>query len=1636
MPLADIFFMDLEVRIHTHVIDRVGALLNDVHYNGTSVSEIRELYFAHKPPYICGHNFINHDKKFLLETTFNPIFQTAKIIDTFYLSMLLYPDTLTHKLSKPYKTEAHIQNDPFGDCVATRELLERMMERFGSLDPVVQSLLSELLKKDPYYEAFFTYLRLEPPTVTLYDFFKPHVLCSHETFETLLAQSPTEMGIIMVYLMGRDRTSLSYAVLQTFPKIVTLLKALLYDPSLLNLSQFAQDEFNLKGFREFDARDKGDDLFSQALPKISQKIIIESALNGESLLAILPTGGGKTFTFQMPALITARAYKALTVVISPLQALMKNHVESFREKNHNFKVAAISGYLSPIERLNAIAEVENGIIDIVYIAPEALRSNSIFSAFKKRIIARFVIDEAHCFSSWGHDFRHDYNYIATFIRDLQTQSPFQGTIPVSCLTATAKPKVIEDIKHYFLDKLNLTLVDHIASTQRNNLHYKALEVADEKEKYEMLIKEIQRIGKKAMIIYIPHNARRCQELSQKLKDDPRMGAIGLEIEPFYAKIDTEIENGKRQGRNKSEILNDFIADKIDIVVATTAFGMGIDKPNIEAVIHYETSDSLESYLQESGRGGRSEAIDAECILLYAPKDFDKLFIQQNRSKIEYAEITRILREIKNEKRNPTILSLKQIAHKAGIDTEDSAHDYEGMIKTALLELENVGILERGRNTTKIYATSLQKGENTSGMEYVRDVLDPHKERLGALYEEMIRVMATLIGRSKLEPIEVDDLSDYTGIQRNEIHTILYELAQYELIAMENDISVYMTKKVLQELEKHFELETKILTFLGSLPPYQKGFHLRDLNDSLGATINHIPLSKKILQSFTHLARLAKKNFNLKFHKDHCYIVDDFSQSDMEAVVKSRQKIARGIITTLLHKHDETHNEVEFSSTQLKKTINEMHKTLSIQGFHHTLVYMHDTLKEFKLRKGRLIYYQGVSLRKKERIQEKKPYQKLRDYNQSLALYYERKTEAIHILMEFFKKLLQEGWDKCVAFIRDYFSMEYKAFKKRYQFSETAIKRPMTQERYEEIIRNLNDEQTKIFEDKTNPAVMVLAGPGSGKTKTLVHKIASLITLEHQKPDHFLMLTHGRAAAHEFRTRLEKLIGNLAYEVEIMTFHAYALQLIGRSGATSLHEAIDHATKGLESGMIELPFKTMLVLDEYQDVGAKTYRFITAIFNHMESGKRIIAVGDDDQCINNFGGEYQAEVAFMSKFETDFGHRVDDSEEEEHLGNVACYWLLTNYRSNHNLVTFANTFAQTIPNRLKQEDLIAHHSKEGRIEIHHYPRDSSMMIHLVTTIENDPSEDIAILCRTNDAVLTLYSLLKAAGINVKYLTSKEGFGLGQLVELQEFLSQWKASSFDEAKIWLEKNYKISPHYPLACSMIEFFDSTTGNEWANVFEIFLQEIEFDEFPTTKAKVTISTMHKAKGKEFQHVYMMVENTFIRNDYDRRLLYVAMTRAKENLFIHTQDRCFDSMEPLANAVLSVTQKDTPPTTILFAMRLEDVSLGSEAAAQGVVATSPKAGETVQIEKKTNKDGTVWFKLTKERKTIGVLSAPKGGQTRLSDKICQKETQGYTLYPEATIEYVVRWEDKEKNQTYDQVLCLVRMDKDPLKTVLSQPSV
>ena len=236
-------------------------------------------------------------------------------------------------------------------------------------------------------------------------------------------------------------------VLKNHPEVERLFFLLCSSPCLEGCSYcndafdpfpILKSSFGFTGFRKY-----GDEPL--------QENAVNAAINNKSLLAVFPTGGGKSITFQVPALMSGRNAKALTVVISPLQSLMKDQVDNLEIKGIT-EAVTINGLLDPIERSKAIERVENGNACILYISPESLRSVTIERLLLKRKIARFVIDEAHCFSAWGQDFRVDYLYIADFIKQLQEKKNLEEPIPISCFTATAKPKVIEDILTYFQRK--------------------------------------------------------------------------------------------------------------------------------------------------------------------------------------------------------------------------------------------------------------------------------------------------------------------------------------------------------------------------------------------------------------------------------------------------------------------------------------------------------------------------------------------------------------------------------------------------------------------------------------------------------------------------------------------------------------------------------------------------------------------------------------------------------------------------------------------------------------------------------------------------------------------------------------------------------------------------------------------------------------------------------------------------------------------------------------------------------------------------------------------------------------------------------------------------------------------------------
>lgn len=326
-----------------------------------------------------------------------------------------------------------------------------------------------------------------------------------------------------------------------------------------------------------------------------QAEIIDSVLAGKDTLALMPTGGGKSLCFQIPALVQ----EGLCLVISPLIALMKDQVENL--KHRGIQAAAIYSGMSYDQQRVALDNCQFGPYRCLYVSPERLESEE----FRKRLvqlpITMIAVDEAHCISEWGYDFRPSYLRIAQ-IREYVSSNGEKGiTPPILALTATATPDVVDDIQ----DKLAFR-AKHVLkkSFARSNLSYVVRYCRDGEEKRQQLVHILASVPGSA-IVYV-RNRKRAEELSELLRND---SSIKASVNFYHAGLDS-FERARRQEEWKKST---------STIVCTNAFGMGIDKPDVRLVIHFDLPDTIEAYFQEAGRAGRDEK-QAYAVLLYAPED--------------------------------------------------------------------------------------------------------------------------------------------------------------------------------------------------------------------------------------------------------------------------------------------------------------------------------------------------------------------------------------------------------------------------------------------------------------------------------------------------------------------------------------------------------------------------------------------------------------------------------------------------------------------------------------------------------------------------------------------------------------------------------------------------------------------------------------------------------------------------------------------------------------------------------------------------------------------------------------------------------------------------------------------------------
>jgi len=1515
--MKPIIFFDTEIDPRNKKILDIGSVKSDGSiFHSNSVKDFADT--LNNNDFICGHNIIKHDLKYLHKHLSSQGKNRFKYIDTLYLSPLLFPNRPYHKLVKDDKIQTDELNNPVNDSIKAKDLFNDEITAFNNLDEHLKQIYYLLLKDHKEFFYFFKYISFSYPEegflIKLINEYLENKFCSNASIETFVYNNPIEFAYCIALISSTDRYSITPPwVLKNYPEVEIIMYLLRNKPCIEGCKYCNEALDAKKGLKDFFGFDSYRTFNGEAL----QENAVTSALNNKSLLAVFPTGGGKSITFQIPALMAGRNIKGLTVIISPLQSLMKDQVDNL-EKNGITESVTINGLLDPIERSKSFERVEDGSASILYISPESLRSKSIERLLLGRNIVRFVVDEAHCFSAWGQDFRVDYLYIGDFIKQLQDKKNLIDPIPVSCFTATAKQNVIADICQYFEDKLSIQLEVFRANSARTNLHYKVYNSINEEEKYNNTRRLIE--TKDCPTIIYVSRTRKAYELAERLSKD------GFNAKPYH---------GKMEAKEKTENQNNFIAGKVQLMVATSAFGMGVDKKDVGMVIHYDISDSLENYVQESGRAGRDENISADCFVLFNEEDLNKHFILLNQTKLSVKEIQQIWRAIKyiTKFRSSVSNSALEIARKAGWD--DNVIEIETRVKTAIAALEHAGYLKRGQNIPRIFANSILSKNAQQAIEKINTSSRfNEKQKVGAIriIKKLFSTKSKKHSNDEAAEARVDYISDHLGIVKEEVIKIITLLREEKILADTQDLTAFIKKddninRSLSILESFAKIENFLLT---EIDEQERVFNIKELNEGAleNKCFNVNPNKIKTILNFWAIKNWVKRR-NQNYSNNHISIICNQPKDSLNDKLEKRHLLSNFILKYLFNKTQNSldkdtvsHNEilVEFSVHELRDSYlnaSSMFKVeTSIDDIEDALFYL-SRIEAIKIEGGFLVIYNSLTI---DRLEQNNQIQYKKDDYSQLEQFYNNKMQQIHIVGEYAKKMLVD-YQEALGFVEDYFQLNYSSFLNKYfpGSRKEELHRNITPKKFKQLFGELSPRQLSIIKDNENQNIIVTAGPGSGKTRVLVHKLASLLLMEDIKHEQLLMLTFSRAATTEFKKRLIKLIGNAANFIEIKTFHSYCFDLLGRVGNIEKSDKILQLTiEKIKNGDVEPNriVKSVLVIDEAQDMDEHEFNLIKTLMEKNDE-MRIVAVGDDDQNIYTFRG---SDSKYFEQF-------IKEK-------SAAKYELVENYRAKKNLVEFTNKYVEQIHHRLKTIPIVSVQNTNGFIRLVNYSN-GNFVVPFVNEIQStDLSGTTAVLTKTNDEALKITGLLLKNGMPAKLIQSNEGFNLYDILEIRSFIDDLGLDKttptigldvWNNAKRNFAKNHRKSSNYNICKQLIINFQETNPKvKYSSDFDIFIKESKLEDFVTQNVEtIIVSTIHKAKGKEFDNVFLMLDDFNVNTDDAKRQLYVAMTRAKQNLTIHYNGNYLKNIDTENVQRVTNTKVHLIPNYLIYHLSHKDIHLG-----------------------------------------------------------------------------------------------------------------
>jgi ATP-dependent DNA helicase RecQ len=1540
--------VDLEVgvadaRIHQFAAVRGDTDLAYTFRKGNLAKALAELdTFAEGANFLLGHNLVAFDLPHLAAA--KPDMRMLKLpaVDTLRLNPLAFPRNPYHHLVKHYQ-DGQLKrgrlNDPELDARLTLEVFRDQHGALLNLKETAPDLLlawhwlTTVDESVSGLNAFFTKLRrkLRPTDVDARAAIE-RCLADHTciTASREVIADAVNQGWPLAYTLAWLSVSGSNSVMppwvrHQFPMTGALVRRLrdtaCTDPACTWCRERHDARKELKrwfGFTDF--RPEPTDKDGRPL----QQSIVEAAMAGKHVLGILPTGTGKSLCYQIPALSRFEKTGALTVVISPLVALMADQVTGLEAREINSCVS-INGMLSMPERADAMDRVRLGDIGILIISPEQLRSRALRKVLDQREIGAWVLDEAHCLSKWGHDFRPDYRYVGRFIKK---RAEREGVPPILCLTATAKPDVVTDIVEYFGKQLGIELQVFNGGSERTNLDFAVVPTtAAEKlaHIHQILLTNLPPDMPGGAIVY-SSSRKRTEEIAEFLQ------AKGIATGFFHAGLKPE---------TKKTTQGNFIHGDLRVIVATNAFGMGIDKPDVRLVIHADIPGSLENYLQEAGRAGRDPTIDARCVLLYTPEDVERQFGMSARSRLTQREIQAILKALRNLDRKKHAGG-EVIATAGEILTEDEDAAFQRdeatddtRVRTAISWLEEAKLLERDENQVQVFPSSLR----VASLDEARQKLA--KQPMQADYQrQLLALVDTLISADPDEGISTDELMGASGLSAEKVRAALYDLEKLGIASNDTALTAYVHAGVAGSSRNRFEkmvaMEEALINELRlSAPDLAKGessvLHLRHAAQHLkdAGHVQALPAQvSRLLRSLAKDGRNEEGSVgSLRLKNIDAETVQVTLQRDWRALEKTarlRRTAAQHLLTHLLNclPQGQRGTDLLAESTLGKLTaaieadhilmaeIKEPAKLLDL-----ALLWLHEQ-DVIRLNKGLAVFRPAMTIKLE---QEKRGFAKT-DFMQ-LVLHYAEQVIQIHVMAEYAQLGLKSMAD-ALHLAMGYFSMDRDAFIKSWLPGRAKeLAQQTTPASWRAIVESLNNptQQRIVADDREQTNVLVLAGPGSGKTRVLVHRIAYLVRARRENPHGVLALAYNRHAAVEIRRRLKDLIGDDARGITVLTCHAFAMRLVGASLAGRANLVNGDTFKEIMQEAVALlkgdglppeeadeqrdrllaGFRWILV-DEYQDIGPDQYELISALAGRTQAdaeGKlTLFAVGDDDQNIYAFSG---ASVEFIRRFEVDYTAKPA--------------FLTENYRSTRHIIEAANRVIDPAANRMKAGHPISidhARSKEqaggawqaldpvsqGRVQIllagdHPMTQAMAVMAEMERLAGLDPAWDwanAAIVAREWKYLEPLRGYCEMHQIPVQ-MADEETAQFWRLRETQALVTwlrniEIKLVDSGAIRNWLNGQAE-GPWWSLLREAVEEYAVETG-EAELPRDYFLNWLaEWGrEVRRRQTGLMLLTAHRAKGLEFAHVAVLDGgwDQFSKGedpDAPRRLYYVAMTRARQTL-------------------------------------------------------------------------------------------------------------------------------------------------------------